>query len=62
MADRRSGRSAIAVIYSDWAAMHHGEEEALVIRQQYTREMALTVTEAAEFDLALAHLRVPETV
>ena len=62
MADRRTGRCALGVTYADRAAMDRAQEEALVIRQQFTREMALTVTAAQAFDLVLAHLRVPETV
>ena len=62
MADRPSGRCALAVTYADRAAMERAQEEALVIRQQFTREMALAVTDAQAFDLVLAHLRVPETV
>lgn len=62
LADRRAGRCGIAVTYSDRAAMDRAQEEALVIRQQFTREMALTVTSARAYDLVLAHLRVPETV
>jgi hypothetical protein len=62
MVDRSSGRSAIAVTYADRAAMDRAQEEALVIRQQFTREMGLAVTGAQAFDLVVAHLRVPETV
>jgi hypothetical protein len=62
MADRPSGRCALAVTYTDRAAMDRSQEEALVIRQQFTRAMALAVTDAQAFDLVLAHLRVPETV
>jgi heme-degrading monooxygenase HmoA len=62
MADRPSGRCALAVTYADRAAMNRAQEEALVIRQQFTREMTLAVTDAQAFDLVLAHLRVPETV
>jgi quinol monooxygenase YgiN len=62
MADRPSGRCALAVTYADRAAMDRAQEEALVIRQQFTRKTAQAVTDVQAFDLVLAHLRVPETV
>jgi quinol monooxygenase YgiN len=62
MTDGPAGRCAITVTYADRAAMDRAQEEALVIRQQFTREMGLVLTDAQAFDLVLAHLRVPETV
>lgn len=62
MVDRRSGRCAITVTYADRATMDRAQEEALVIRQQFTRETAQAVAEVAAFDLVVARLRVPETV
>jgi hypothetical protein len=37
-------------------------ERATQIRQEFTQLMNRTITEVAEFELVLAHLRVPETV
>jgi hypothetical protein len=32
------------------------------MREKFTQEMGMDVTDMAAFDLVLAHLRVPETV
>ena len=62
LVDRQSGRSATAVTYESREAMDRSRQDASAIRQQYADTMNMEVTEVAEFDLALAHLRVPETV
>ena len=62
MADRRTGRCAVATTYVDSKTMEAAQEAALVIRRQFTLWTALTVTGAQAFELVLAHLRVPETV
>jgi quinol monooxygenase YgiN len=62
MVDRENGLSAMAVVYESRAAMARALEMAKPLRQEYTRLTGWEFTEIAEFDLALAHLRVPETV
>ena len=61
LVDRETGRSATAVVYESRAAMN-GATEARPMREEFSRQMGVDITEVAEFDLALAHLRVPETV
>jgi heme-degrading monooxygenase HmoA len=62
LVDRMSGRSATAVTYESQAAMEQATDRAMAIRAEYTRSTGMAVIEVAEFDLAIAHLRVPELV
>jgi heme-degrading monooxygenase HmoA len=62
MVDRPSGRTALAVAYESREAMERANEQASRLRQEASREMGMQIDEIAEFDLLLAHLRVPETV
>jgi len=60
MVDRAAGRSAMAVTYDSREDMHRAGELMAPRREQFAREMGITVTEMAEFELALHELRVPE--
>ena len=62
MMDRAGGRSAAAFTYDSHEDMERATPAAMGLREQAAREMGLRVTEVAEFDLVLHHLRVPETV
>jgi hypothetical protein len=62
MVDRVAGRTVLAVTYADPEAMLAAGQRADLLRDQYARTMGARVTEIAEFDLAVAHLRIPETV
>ena len=62
LVDRENGRAASAVVYESRAAMNRATEAARPLRDEFNRLTGWTITEIAEFDLALAHLRVPETV
>ena len=62
MIDRQSGRSAAAVVYESRDAMERAKEMGRALREDFATQMGVEITEVAEFDLALAHLRVPETV
>lgn len=62
MLDRSSGRSSLAVTYDSRDIMDRGREQAGAMRQEFTRALGLTMTDMAEFDLVVHHLRVPETV
>jgi hypothetical protein len=62
MVDRASGRAALAVTYDSREAMMRAIEQGTAMREEFARAAGLEITEVAEFDLVLAHLRVPETV
>jgi quinol monooxygenase YgiN len=62
LVDRESGRSASAVVHESREAMNRAAETAKPMREEFSRQMGTQITEVAEFDLVLAHLRVPETV
>ena len=60
LVDRLSHRAVAAVTYEDRAAMERTREQGAALREEFSRAMSSTVTEVAEFDLAMAHLHVPE--
>jgi quinol monooxygenase YgiN len=60
--DRRTGRCASAVVFDSRDAMAHTRDQFTTLREEFAERMGLRIDEVAEFDLALAHLRVPETV
>ncbi|MGY1620241.1 antibiotic biosynthesis monooxygenase [Geodermatophilus sp. SYSU D00691] len=62
LVDRASGRTVGTVSFADRDALTATRESAARIREEFTRAMGRTVTDVAEMDLVLAHLRVPETV
>jgi quinol monooxygenase YgiN len=58
--DRETGRAASAVTFDDRASMEASREDAMRMRDTFVSAMEVTITDLAEFDLVLAHLRVPE--
>jgi heme-degrading monooxygenase HmoA len=62
LVDRGNGRATMAVVYESRQAMDRALEQAMPMRAEFTEQTGWEFTEIAEFDLALAHLRVPETV
>jgi quinol monooxygenase YgiN len=62
LVDRETGRCVTAATYESRAAMERSTEQAMALRQEFTKQMGMQVTEVMGFDLVLAHLRVPETV
>jgi len=62
MVNRGSGRTALAVTYDSADAMRQANERAAELRREASTTMGMGIDEVAEFDLVLAHLRVPETV
>jgi hypothetical protein len=60
--NRQTGRCTIASVYEDRQTMNRAKGQAQAMREEFTQRMGMHVTEVAEFDVALSHLRVPETV
>lgn len=60
LTDHADNRAVAAVTYEDRAAMERAQEQATALREEFSEAMGSTITEVAEFDLAVHHLRVPE--
>jgi heme-degrading monooxygenase HmoA len=58
--DRSSGRAVSSTTFDSRDAMERNREQARELRNQRTRELGADVVDVGEFELALAHLRVPE--
>lgn len=60
--DRVTGAGALAVVYESRAALDGSSDAAMRLRSEATSRMEAELIDVADFDVALAHLRVPETV
>jgi heme-degrading monooxygenase HmoA len=58
--DRSSGRGVASTTFDSREAMERNREQAKELRDARTRELGADVLDVGEFELALAHLRVPE--
>ena len=62
LVDRATGRSAMTSCYDSREDMARATGIATSMREEFSSAMGITLTDMAEFDLVLHHLRVPETV
>ncbi len=62
MIDRTAGIGSSTITFDSRAAMEATREQAAKIRDMAREQVGAEITEVAEFELAVAHLRVPETV
>jgi hypothetical protein len=62
MIDRESGYAVSSVAFDRYEAMLRNRNLAAVVRERGAREIRAEIIEVAEFELAVAHLRVPELV
>jgi len=62
MVDRGTGAITMAITYDSADAMRQAGDRAAALRNESKPAMGWEIDEIAEFDLVLAHLRVPETV
>ena len=60
--DRAAGRSCVTATYDSTEAMAKASDTAMGLRADLVQETGMRVMEVAEFELALAHLDVPELV
>jgi len=60
--DRAFGRAVSAVSYANREAMEASAERGLALRDRFAASHGFDITDVAEFDLVLAHLRLPELV
>ncbi|WP_325692844.1 hypothetical protein [Pseudonocardia sp.] len=60
LVDRGSGRCVSSVTFDSMDALERSRQQAASVRDSAIREAGATVLDVCEFELALAHLRVPE--
>jgi quinol monooxygenase YgiN len=60
LVDRRTGRAVSSVTYDSFEAMERNREAAASMRSASSKDAGAEVVGVGEFELALAHLRVPE--
>ena len=61
MTHSAEGMAVAAVAYDSQEGMIETRDDARALRDEFAPAMGLAVTDVREFDLVLAHLRVPET-
>ena len=62
LVDRRTGRTVSVTAFESRDALALVRKQARHLREQFAQAMGARITDIAEMDLAVAHLRVPETV
>ena len=60
MVDRARGRVCSTASFVSLESLQVSREEAWTIRDTGIREAGVDIMDAAEYELAVAHLRVPE--
>lgn len=60
MVNRASGRAVMSVCFESRAAMEAGRKQAEQMTSTGAQQAGATIVDVREFELALAHLRVPE--
>ena len=60
LVDRDSGRGVSSTTFDSLEAMERNRDQATALKNSSIREAGVTELDECEFELALAHLRVPE--
>jgi hypothetical protein len=60
LTDRSMGRATMSVTYESRDALVRSRRMGEDMREEFAEPMGARITEVAEFDLVIAHLRVPE--
>jgi quinol monooxygenase YgiN len=62
MVRREDGLTVAAVSYDSRADLERADEGAREFREEFAPALGIEVVDTANFDVAIAHLRVPETI
>jgi quinol monooxygenase YgiN len=62
MVSRAEGRAVSATVYESRESLDETRELSATMRDDFAMSMGVAITDVAEMELVLAHLRVPETV
>jgi quinol monooxygenase YgiN len=62
MVRRQEGLTVAAISYDSRVHLEQASEGAREFREEFAPAMGIEVVDTAEFDVAIAHLRVPETI
>ena len=62
MVRREDGLTVASVSYDSAAHLDEASQGAREFREEFAPTMGIEVVDTAEFDVAIAHLRVPETI
>jgi quinol monooxygenase YgiN len=62
LVDRASGRAVASATFESREAMDRNRDQATALRTARIRDLGADVLDVGEFELALAHLRVPELI
>jgi quinol monooxygenase YgiN len=60
MSDRATGRAVVSTTYDSQDAMERNRDQARSLRTALLRDLGADQLDVGEFELAIAHLRVPE--
>jgi len=60
--DRQTGEGSVTAVYADRASMAATRDQLSRMRDQFAEQMGVELTDEAEFEVVLHHLRVPELV